>query len=128
MTLTSHGLANRPGEPYPATFQKKHEQLKKVGHSCPTFFADRWAWSAHPPFSKVDRRGIEPRFPACKAGVVPLDQQPVLIFEYAQVIEVGVEPTNSPRSQRDRFTGLRTRSISSGSRGRTWRVKLMRLD
>ena len=57
-----------------------------------------------------------------------MDQQPVLIFEYAQVIEVGVEPTNSPRSQRDRFTGLRTRSISSGSRGRTWRVKLMRLD
>ena len=24
----------------------------------------------------MDRRGIEPRFPACKAGVVPLDQQP----------------------------------------------------
>ena len=128
MTLTSHGLANRPGEPYPATFQKNMNNSKRLGTLTRRFFADRWAWSAHPPFSKVDRRGIEPRFPACKAGVVPLDQQPVLIFEYAQVIEVGVEPTNSPRSQRDRFTGLRTRSISSGSRGRTWRVKLMRLD
>ena len=25
----------------------------------------------------VDRRGVEPRSPACDAGVVPLDQQPV---------------------------------------------------
>ena len=24
----------------------------------------------------MDRRGIEPRFPACKASVVPLDQRP----------------------------------------------------
>jgi hypothetical protein len=44
-------LAVRPGQPYPATFPK------------------------------VDRRGVEPRFPACKAGVVPLDQQPVLFSQ-----------------------------------------------
>ena len=25
----------------------------------------------------VDRRGVEPRSPACDTGVVPLDQQPV---------------------------------------------------
>src|SRR5688500_13313978 len=36
--------------------------------------SSRWTMS---PSTSVDRRGIEPRFPACKAGVVPLDQQPV---------------------------------------------------
>ena len=30
-----------------------------------------------PSFLSVDRRGIEPRFPGCRPGVVPLDQQPV---------------------------------------------------
>lgn len=29
-----------------------------------------------PFFVRVDRRGIEPRLPGCKPGVVPLDQQP----------------------------------------------------
>lgn len=29
-------------------------------------------------FLRVDRRGIEPRFSACKADVVPLDQQPII--------------------------------------------------
>ncbi len=44
-------LAVRPGQPYPATFQDSERQ--------------------------VDRRGVEPRFPGCRPGVVPLDQQPV---------------------------------------------------
>jgi hypothetical protein len=26
---------------------------------------------------RVDRRGVEPRFPGCRPGVVPLDQQPI---------------------------------------------------
>lgn len=34
----------------------------------------------------VDRRGFEPRFPACKAGVLPFDQQP-------SVPGAGIEPT-----------------------------------
>ena len=29
---------------------------------------------------RMDRRGIEPRLPACKTGVFPLDQQPLLFF------------------------------------------------
>ena len=43
-------LAERPGQPYPATFQ-----------------------------ISVDRPGIEPGSPACRAGVVPLDHQPVFV-------------------------------------------------
>ncbi len=38
---------------------------------------------------QMDRRGVEPRFPGCKAGVVPLDQQPIF-----PVARVGVEPTD----------------------------------
>ena len=48
MTRRSHGLANRPGEPYPATFQMS-----------------------------VDPPGIEPGFPVCRTGVFPLDHEPV---------------------------------------------------
>ena len=49
MTLVeSHGLANRPGEPYPATFR-----------------------------ISVDRPGIEPGFPPRQGGVFPLDHQPI---------------------------------------------------
>ena len=48
MTLVeSHGLANRPGEPYPATFRMS-----------------------------VDPPGIEPGFPVCRTGVFPLDHDP----------------------------------------------------
>src|SRR6185295_6799371 len=53
-TLISVGrtaLAERPGQPYPATFQ-------------------------------VDPPGIEPGFPACRAGVVPLDHEPMQSGEW----------------------------------------------
>ena len=50
MTRRSHGLANRPGQPYPATFRQQ-----------------------------VDPPGIEPGFPVCRTGVFPLDHEPVMI-------------------------------------------------
>ena len=33
----------------------------------------------HPVVFEVDRRGIEPRLPACKTGVLPLDKQPLIV-------------------------------------------------
>ncbi len=52
---------------------------------------------------------------------LPLDHGIVL------VTEVGVEPTKSPRPQRDRFACLRTRSCSSSGSGcRTRQARLMR--
>jgi hypothetical protein len=45
-----HGLANRLGQPYPTTFQ-----------------------------NPVDPPGIEPGFPPCRGGVVPLDHEPVML-------------------------------------------------
>ena len=50
MTRRSHGLANRPGEPYPATFRMS-----------------------------VDPPGIEPGFPPRQGGVVPLDHEPSVV-------------------------------------------------
>ena len=70
-------------------------------------------WTMTP---SVERRGIEPRSSACKTDIFPLDELPrsVSFFRlpnsaFEKVIGVGVEPTKSPRPQRDRFASLRTR-------------------
>ena len=47
----AHSLAARPGQPYPAPFQRI--------------------------ILSVDRRGVEPRLPVCRTGVFPFDQQPI---------------------------------------------------
>jgi hypothetical protein len=52
--------------------------------------------------------GVEPSFPACRAGVVPLDYGIVL-----SVTEVGIEPTESRGSRPRRFSCLRTRPFVS---------------
>jgi hypothetical protein len=57
-------LAVRPGQPYPATFLERSMT------------------------EAVDHRGVEPRFPGCKPGVVPLDQQPIP----DRIVPEGVEP------------------------------------
>jgi hypothetical protein len=44
-----------------------------------------------PVLLEVDRRGIEPRFPACRAGVFPLDEQPK-----PREVRPGVEPGLPP--------------------------------
>ena len=51
----------------PARFSNRQGQHAALASS-------RWTMS---PCCRVDRREIEPRFPACGASVVPLDQQPV---------------------------------------------------
>ena len=56
-------LAERPGQPYPATF--------RICHS-------------------VDPPRIELGFPDCQPGVVPLDHEPLFLLS---VGEVGIEPT-----------------------------------
>ena len=50
--------------------------------------SSRWTMSP-----SVDRRGVEPRFPACDTGVFPLDEQP------ETEVRPGVEP-GLPRYQR----------------------------
>ncbi len=55
--LESHGLANRPGEPYPATFHMF-----------------QWThWESNPAMSPEI-------WPACRAGVVPLDHEPLVTY------------------------------------------------
>src|SRR4051812_48996562 len=66
MAVKPHGLANRPGEPYPATF--------------------RIQWTG---------RGIEPRSPGCKPGIFPLDEPPMFSIEVRLGIEPSLPPYHS---------------------------------
>ena len=71
----SHGLANRPGKPYPATFPiylwTDRESNSDLRHA--RAVSSPWTIS---PFISVERRGVEPRLPGCKPSVFPLDQRP----------------------------------------------------
>ena len=86
MTRGSHGLANRPGEPYPATFRSYFQWSDRESNSpAPQERQGRHAiavssrWTITPNHLVVDRRGIEPRLPDCKSGVFPLDEQPMFV-------------------------------------------------
>ena len=120
-TLTTnwpHGLANRPGKPYPATFRKSARGGSTTPISGPTgsrtpcisFPKDRPACRAgvvpldHDPVSlSVDRRGVEPRSSGCKPDVVPLDQQPRF-----QKVRPGIEPELRPYQGRVQPQHLQT--------------------
>src|SRR5439155_25705725 len=58
-TLRPHGVANRPGQPYPATFRMLVGRIGNPSYECP-----------------VDPPGIEPGFPVCRTGFFPLDHEP----------------------------------------------------
>ncbi len=79
MTLVeSRGLANRPGEPYPATFRMSVDPP-----GIEPGFPPRQGGVVpldHDPVFQVDRRGVEPRLPGCKPSVLPLDEQPMLFL------------------------------------------------
>src|SRR5438105_4602595 len=73
-TLISVGrtaLAERPGQPYPATFHQWTHRESNPDFQYAELVSSRWTMS---PFHLVDREGIAPSFPACGAGVVLLDQ------------------------------------------------------
>ena len=75
-TLISVGrtaLAERPGQPYPATFHQWTHRGSNPDFQSAELVSSRWTMS---PFHSVDREGVAPSFPACGAGVVLLDQQP----------------------------------------------------
>ena len=75
-TLISVGrtaLAERPGQPYPATFHQWTHRGSNPDFQSAELVSSRWTMS---PFRSVDREGVAPSFPACGAGVVLLDQQP----------------------------------------------------
>ena len=73
-----HGLANRPGEPYPATFRFIQWTHRESNSDLQPAELVSSHWTMSP---QVERRGIEPRLPGCKPGVFPLDQRPVVSCE-----------------------------------------------
>ena len=76
MPLKSHPGATGSGKPYPAGSLPRHRE--------------------------VDCRGIAPRSPACKAGVLLLDQQPMKRSK-ERMAGMGVEPTGTGLSVRRIF-------------------------
>jgi hypothetical protein len=98
-TLISVGrtaLAERPGQPYPATFQVDPPGIEPGFPVCRTgvvpldhepIHSGEWGSNPRSPAPKagglplsyplqMDREGFAPSFPACKAGALLLDQQP----------------------------------------------------
>ncbi len=73
----SHGLANRPGKPYPATFRLIEWSQRESNPDCQSAELVSSRWTMAP---SVDRRGVEPRLPGCKSGVFPLDEQPIHFY------------------------------------------------
>jgi hypothetical protein len=146
MALKPHGLANRPGEPYPATFRLS---VDRPGNRTPI----SWLQARHLPVGRAAhlsevRPGIEPGLPPYQGGVRPQHLQTtsdpgwnrtITFLDVSQaslpldhgirlsVTEVGVEPTKSRGSRPRRFARLRTRPISSGSGSRTRRAERMKL-
>ena len=98
MTRRSHGLADRPGEPYPATFRIHRVESRGIEPRPVTERHSRNAiavssrWTMTP---SVERRGIEPRLPGCKPSVFPLDQRPDCSQEVRPGIEPGLPPYQS---------------------------------
>ena len=83
-----HGLANRPGEPYPATFRIQwthRESNSDFRHA--RAVSSRWTMS---PYVQWTGRGIEPRSPGCKPGIFPLDEPPM------SEVRLGIEPSLPP--------------------------------
>lgn len=97
-----HGLANRPGEPYPATFhfiQWTHWESNPDLQPA-ELVSSHWTMSP-----QVERRGIEPRLPGCKPGVFPLDQRPI---SFLSEVRPGIEPGLRPYHGRVRPKHLQT--------------------
>ena len=75
MTRRSHGLANRPGKPYPATFRIVHQWTDResnpdLRHARAVSF--RWTMS---PSFPVDLIGVEPITPILQGSVAPIGMQ-----------------------------------------------------
>src|SRR5262245_50459228 len=89
MAVKPHGLANRPGEPYPATFRISVDPPRiELG------FPPRQGGVVpldHEPIQWTGR-GIEPRSPRCKRGIFPLDEPPMFSTE----VRLGIEPSLPP--------------------------------
>ncbi len=62
----------RYGRPYQRPMRWTHRESNPDCQSA-ELESSRWTMS---PCCRVDRRGLEPRSPGCKPGVLPLDEQP----------------------------------------------------
>jgi hypothetical protein len=76
MAVKPHGLANRPGEPYPATFRMSVDP-PRIELGFPPRQGGVVPLDHEPIRMQWTGRGIEPRSPGCRPGIFPLDEPPM---------------------------------------------------
>src|SRR6185295_2548195 len=76
MAVKPRGLANRPGEPYPATFRISVDP-PRIELGSPPRQGGVVPLDHEPRSIQWTGRGIEPRSPRCKRGIFPLDEPPM---------------------------------------------------
>ena len=89
MTRRSRGLANRPGEPYPATFRisgltENRTRISATPGRCRTVGPSARLFS-------VDRMGVEPITPTLQGSVAP-NGMPAHLSEVRPGLEPGLPP------------------------------------
>jgi hypothetical protein len=90
MAVKPHGLANRPGEPYPATFRDQwthRESNSDFRHA--RAVSSRWTMS---PFRSVDRPGNRTPISWLQARHLPVGRAAHVISE----VRLGIEPSLPP--------------------------------
>ena len=87
MAVKPHGLANRPGEPYPATFRNQwthRESNSDFRHA--RAVSSRWTMS---PFHSVDRPGNRTPISSVQARHLPVGRAAHVLSE----VRLGIEPS-----------------------------------
>ena len=110
MAVKPHGLANRPGEPYPATFLISVDP-PRIELGFPPRQGGVVPLDHEPIKLQWTGRGIEPRSPRCKRGIFPLDEPPILSAE----VRLGIEPSLPPYQSGVQPQHLQTKVISQCS-------------
>ena len=113
MAVKPHGLANRPGEPYPATFQGKwthRESNSDFRHA--RAVSSRWTMS---PFRSVDRPGNRTPISWLQARHLPVGRAAHVQSE----VRLGIEPSLPPYQSGVQPQHLQTIEISNPGWNRT---------
>ena len=90
MAVKPHGLANRPGEPYPATFRNQwthRESNSDLRHA--RAVSSRWTMS---PFHSVDRPGNRTPISSVQTRHLPVGRAAHVLSE----VRLGIEPSLPP--------------------------------
>ena len=105
MAVKPHGLANRPGEPYPATFHNQwthRESNSDLRHA--RAVSSRWTMS---PLLSVDRPGNRTPISSVQTRHLPVGRAALVLSE----VRLGIEPSLPPYQSGVQPQHLQTSSL-----------------